>query len=37
MKALRSIGYDTEVIQEVAGDEEGMRSTAAAMRKILAM
>ena len=37
MKALRGIGYDTEVIQEVAGDEEGMKSTAAAMRKILAM
>lgn len=37
MKALRGIGYDTEVIQEVAGDEEGMRSTAAAMRQILAM
>jgi len=37
MKALRGVGYDTEVIQEVAGDEEGMKSTAAAMRKILAM
>jgi len=35
--ALRSIGYDSDVIQEVAGDEEGMRSTAAAMRKIITM
>jgi len=37
MAVLRGIGYDTDVIQEVAGDEEGMKSTAAAMRKILAM
>ena len=35
MKALREVGYDTEVIQEVAGDPEGMKSTAEAMRKIL--
>ena len=37
MRALRSVGYDSDVIQEVAGDETGMRSTAEAMRKILAM
>ncbi|MFB3881380.1 MAG: sugar phosphate isomerase/epimerase family protein [Armatimonadota bacterium] len=37
MKALRSVGYDSDVIQEVAGDEAGMRSTADAMRRILAM
>ncbi len=37
MNALRGIGYDGDVIQEVAGDEAGMKSTAAAMRKILAM
>ncbi len=37
MRALRGIGYDTEVIQEVAGDEAGMRSTAELMRKILTM
>jgi L-ribulose-5-phosphate 3-epimerase len=37
MAALRGVGYDTEVIQEVAGDEAGMRATAEAMRKILAM
>jgi len=37
MKALRSIGYDSDVIQEVAGDEAGMKSTAAAMRKIVGM
>jgi L-ribulose-5-phosphate 3-epimerase len=37
MKALRGIGYDTEVIQEVAGDPAGMKSTAETMRKILAM
>lgn len=37
MKALRGIGYDSDVIQEVAGDEAGMRSTAEAMRKILLM
>jgi len=37
MGALRAVGYDSDVIQEVAGDEAGMRSTAAAMRRILAM
>jgi hypothetical protein len=37
MKALRSVGYDSDVIQEVAGDEAGMRSTADAMRRIVAM
>lgn len=37
MKALRGVGYDSDVIQEVAGDEAGMRSTAEAMRKILSM
>ena len=37
MKALRSIGYDSDVIQEVAGDEAGMRATAEAMRKIVRM
>jgi L-ribulose-5-phosphate 3-epimerase len=37
MNSLRAVGYDTEVIQEVAGDPEGMKSTAATMRKILSM
>ena len=37
MKALRSVGYDSDVIQEVAGDEAGMKATAEAMRKIVAM
>jgi hexulose-6-phosphate isomerase len=37
MKALRACGYDSDVIQEVAGDEAGMKSTAEAMRRILAM
>ena len=37
MKALRSVGYDSDVIQEVAGDEAGMKSTAEAMRKIVAL
>jgi hexulose-6-phosphate isomerase len=37
MKALRSVGYDSDVIQEVAGDEAGMKGTAEAMRKIVAM
>jgi len=37
MKALRRAGYDSDVIQEVAGDEAGMKATAAAMRKIVAM
>jgi len=36
MQALRGIGYESDVIQEVAGDEAGMRATAEAMRKILA-
>lgn len=37
MQALRRVGYDSDVIQEVAGDEAGMKSTADAMRQILAM
>jgi hexulose-6-phosphate isomerase len=37
MKALRGVGYGSDVIQEVTGEEAGMRSTAEAMRKILAM
>jgi len=37
MRALRAVGYDSDVIQEVAGDEAGMKSTAEAMRKIVAM
>lgn len=37
MAALRQVGYDSDVIQEVAGDEAGMRATAEAMRRILAM
>ena len=37
MKALRGARYDSDVIQEVAGDEAGMRATAEAMRRILAM
>ncbi len=37
MKALRSVGYDSDVIQEVAGDKAGMTSTAEAMRRIVAM
>jgi hypothetical protein len=31
------VGYDSDVIQEVAGDEAGMKSTAEAMRKIVAL
>jgi hexulose-6-phosphate isomerase len=37
MKALRAAGYDSDVIQEVAGDEAGMRAAAEAMRKIVRM
>jgi hexulose-6-phosphate isomerase len=37
MRALRATGYDSDVIQEVAGDEPGMRRAAEAMRQILAM
>ncbi len=37
MKALRGVGYSSDVIQEVAGDEAGMKATAEAMRKIVAM
>jgi hexulose-6-phosphate isomerase len=37
MKALRTVGYDSDVIQEVAGDEAGMKATAEAMRKIVRM